>query len=118
MTQPFRDGIANAAETISLLSVVVLAFVNVFFASFVSLAVTIMDDHFNVWWKFYQWVEVVILCFLPAAFVFLLIAAILSQMCRIIVLFCRFISESFLCFILQQNNRDVEDEEEMRPLLN
>ena len=34
MTQPFRDGIANIVETISLLCIVLLGMANVFFASF------------------------------------------------------------------------------------
>ena len=46
MTQPFRDITANRVETISLLSLVLLGMVNVFFASFVSLAVP-LTDHFK-----------------------------------------------------------------------
>ena len=39
LTQPFRDGIVNIVETVSLLSIVLLGMINVFFASFLSLAV-------------------------------------------------------------------------------
>ena len=40
-TQPYRDGIANKVETISLLSLVLLATINTFFASFPSFGITL-----------------------------------------------------------------------------
>ena len=46
ISQPFRDVTANNLETISLLSLVLLGMANMFFASFVSLAVA-LTDHFQ-----------------------------------------------------------------------
>ena len=88
LSQPFRDGFANIVETISLLFVVVLAIVNVFFASFLSLAVP-LNDHFTSWWNACQVVEIVILCAVPAVFGLLVVAAVLSQVCRLTVVVCR-----------------------------
>ncbi|KAL9969737.1 hypothetical protein ACROYT_G021992 [Oculina patagonica] len=84
VAQPFRDSIANVVEAISLLSVAVLAIGNVFFASFLSLAVP-LNNHFSLWWNVLQGVENVILCFVPAVFGILVVTAILSQLCRIAV---------------------------------
>ena len=84
LTQPFRDSTANKVETISLLFLVVLAIVNVFFASFMSLAVP-FSDHFSFWWDICQGVEIVILCFVPVLFGIFLAITILSQLCRMVV---------------------------------
>ena len=86
-TQPFRDRIANMLETISLLSLVLLATVNVFFASLLSLAVP-LNDHFNTWWDFCEVVEVVILGAVPVVSCLLVFAAMVSQLCRIIFVVC------------------------------
>ena len=83
-TQPFLDRIANTAETISLLFIVVLANVNVFFASFLSLAVD-FEDVFSHWWKIFEVVEIIVLCFVPVVFGILVIIAILLQLCRLII---------------------------------
>jgi len=82
MTQPFRDGIANTVETISLLFVLLLGMMNMFFASFVSLAVK-LNDHFSSWWKACQVVEIAILCSVPLVFGLLLVIFIVSQVCRL-----------------------------------
>ncbi|XP_078372186.1 uncharacterized protein LOC144655886 [Oculina patagonica] len=84
VAQPFRDGIANTVETISLLSIAVLATGNVFFASFLSLAVP-LNYHFASWWNVFHGLEIAILCFVPAVFGILVVTAILSQFCRIAV---------------------------------
>ena len=81
MTQPFRDITANKVETISLLSLVLLGMVNVFFASFVSLAFS-LTDHFKFWWRFCQVLETVILCAVPALFSIFVISAALSLVIR------------------------------------
>ncbi|PFX28788.1 Uncharacterized protein YfaL [Stylophora pistillata] len=47
---PFRDVTPNIIETISLAFIVVLGSVNVYFASFVSLGVSIDDTHFSYSW--------------------------------------------------------------------
>ena len=94
-TQPFRDSIANTAEAISLLFIVVLANVNVFFASFLSLAVPHEGD-LGSWWKVFEGVEIVILCFAPVVFELLIVIAILSQLCRLAVVVCRLLCKLWL----------------------
>ena len=119
LIQPFRDDIANTVETIYLLCVVVLAIENVFFASFLSLAVPITDDHFNFWWKIYQGIEIVLICSFPAVLGLLLIAVILSQMCRLTVLVCRFVYNSCLdlCGRPPQYSRLQDHVDRTKPLL-
>ena len=113
LTQPFRDGIVNTVETISLLFIVLLGLLNVFFASFLSLAVP-FDDHFSTWWNVCQGVEVVILCLVPGALGLLIVTAVLSQLCRITVVVCRFLTNIFwICFRLCFSKLD----DETRPLL-
>ena len=112
-TQPFRDSIANTAETISLLFIVVLANVNVFSASFLSLAVP-HEDVLSSWWKVFEWVEITILCFAPVVFGLLVVIAILSQLCRLTVVVCRLLRKLCLVFCrLYYSNQDSET----RPLL-
>ena len=94
-TQPFLDSIANTAKTISLLFIVVLANVNVFFASFQSLAVE-HEDVFSSWWKVFEVVEIIILCFVPVVFGILVIIAILSQLCRLTVVVFRLLRKLWL----------------------
>ena len=113
LTQPFRNGIANAVETISLLSLGLLANVNTFFASFLSLAVP-LNDHFTSWWNACQVVEIVILCAVPAVFGLLVVTAVLSQVCRLTVVVCRFLFHLFcVCFSWCSRKQD----DETRPLL-
>ena len=106
MTQPFRNVTANNLETISLLSLVLLGMVNMFFASFVSLAVSLTDhDHFQLWWLFCEVVETVILCAVPAIFGIFVIVAALSLVIRFLVA-----CFSWCCSKLKRS-------EEIRPLL-
>ena len=112
-TQPFRDSIANTAETISLLFIVVLANVNVFSASFLSLAVP-HEDVLSSWWKVFEWVEITILCFAPVVFGLLVVIAMLSQLCRLTFVVCRLLRKLWLvCCRSHCSNRDSEN----RPLL-
>ena len=101
MTRPFRDGFANSVETISLLSIVLLATINVFFASFLSLAVP-FNNHFSSWWNFCQVVEIAILIAVPGIFCLLVIAAVLSQVCRLIFVVGRCLrSRGLRCTLVQ-----------------
>ena len=112
-TQPFRDRIANMLETISLLSLVLLATVNVFFASLLSLAVPV-NDHFNTWWDFCEVVEVVILGAVPVVSCLLVFAAIVSQLCRIIFVVCISLRNLFsICFSFGYR----EQTDETRPII-
>ena len=104
MAQPFRDITANRVETISLLSLVLLGMVNVFFASFVSLAVP-LTDHFKFWWYFCEVVETIILCAVPAIISVFIIGAVLSLVIRFL----------FACFRWCYSK--FKQSEDMRPLL-
>ena len=108
LTQPFRDGIANIVETISLLSIVFFATANVFFASFLSLALPV-DDRFRSWYYASQVVEIIIIFAVPAVFGLLLVAAVLSQVCRFILVVCRLL---WNCFSWCGRKQD----DEMRPI--
>ena len=113
MTQPFRDGIANIVETISLLFIVLLGMINMFFASFLSLAVP-LNDHFISWWNACQLIEIFILCVVPAFFGLLLIAGVLSQLCRLSFAVCHFLCHVlWVCFSWRCRKQD----DEMRPVL-
>ena len=104
MTQPFRDITANRVETISLLSLVLLGMVNVFFASFVSLAVP-LTDHFKFSWYFCEVVETIILCAMPAIISIFIIGAVLSLVIRFLL----------ACFMWCYSK--FKQSEDMRPLL-
>ena len=113
MTWPFRDGIANVVETISLVFIVLLGMVNAYFASFLSLAVP-TNDHFTSWWNVFEVAEIIILCAVPAFFGLLLVAALLSQMFRLTVVVCRTLYHlCWVCFIWCSNKRN----DGMTPLL-
>jgi len=113
VAQPFRDSLANKAETISLLSIAILGMVNLFFASFLSLAVS-FNDHFSSWWNVCEGVEVVILCSVPAVCGVLVVIAILSQLCRLTVVLCRLLCNfCWICFRSRCSNQN----DEPKPLL-
>lgn len=115
LTQPFRDAIANIVETISLLFIVVLGLLNVFFSCIFSVfGGSICRSFQQFWWNVCQGVEVAILCLVPGALGLLLVTIVLSQLCRITVVVCRFLSNLFwICFRLCYRRQD----DERRPLL-
>ena len=87
ITQPFRDDIANIVETISLLCVVQLGIINTFFASFYSLGVPLQGSNPLISWaSAFQVVEIIILGFVPAVACLFVVAAVLSQGGRLLVL--------------------------------
>lgn len=88
--KPFRDPKANTVETISLLSLIVLGMVNLFPASFLSLAVT-STGPFGGWLNFCLWVELLVLGFVPALVALLVMVFTISQACRLIFYVCRFV---------------------------
>ena len=113
VAEPFRDSLANTAETISLLSIAILGMVNLFFASFLSLAVP-FNDYFRYWWNVCEGVEVVILCLVSAVFGLLVVIAILSQLCRLAVMVCRLLYNfCWICFRSRYSNQN----DEQKPLL-
>ena len=99
-TQPYRDGIANKVETISLLSLVLLATINTFFASFPSFGITLDSTNpYTPSANAFRIVEITIICFLPAIACFLLISALLSLVCRLVVVLyrtiCRWVTSCY-----------------------
>ena len=104
LTLPFRDGTANILETISLLSLVFLATVNAFFASFLSLAVS-FNDHFKFWWNFCEVVELVIVGAVPLVVCLILAAAVFSQLCRLILVVSVYLRNLWwVCFMWYSNS--------------
>ena len=89
---------------VSLLSLVLLGMVNMFFASFVSLAVP-LTDHFKFSWYFCEVLETVILCAVPAIISIFVIGAALW-------LVIRFLLACFRCCYSK-----FKQSEDMRPLL-
>ena len=86
IAQPFRDDIANTVETISLLCVVQLGIINTFFASFHSLGVPLQGSNPLISWaRAFQVVEIIILGFVPAVACLFVVAAVLSQGGRLLV---------------------------------
>ena len=112
MVQPFRDSSANRVETISLLFLTVLAILNMFFASFLSLAAT-SDAYLSSWWDGCQVLQVIILCAVPTLFCLLVVAAVLSQLSRLIIVAGRFLRK-IMWICLRMCDRDQNDER--RPL--
>ena len=110
LTHPFRDRMANTLETISLLSLVLLGTVNVFFASFLSLAVP-LSDHFQSWWSLCEQVEIVILGTVPVVFCLFLFALFISQVFRVVLFVCAFLRHLFSTCMMQRNY------DETRPVL-
>ena len=86
IAQPFRDDIANTVETISLLCVVQLGIINTFFASFYSLGVPLQGSNPLISWaSAFQVVEIIVLGFVPAVTCLFVVAAVLSQGGRLLV---------------------------------
>ena len=86
IAQPFRDDTANTVETISLLCVVQLGIINTFFASFHSLGVPLQGSNPLISWaRAFQVVEIIILGFVPAVACLFVVAAVLSQGGRLLV---------------------------------
>ena len=86
IAQPFRDDIANTVETISLLCVVQLGIINTFFASFHSLGVPLQGSNPLISWaRAFQVVEIIILGFVPAVACLFVVAVVLSQSGRLLV---------------------------------
>ena len=86
IAQPFRDDVANTVETISLLCVVQLGLINTFFASFHSLGVPLQGSNpLTSWTSAFQVVEMIILGFVPAVACLFVVAAVLSQGGRLLV---------------------------------
>lgn len=77
-----------------------------FFASFVSLAGT-SDAHLSSWWSFCKVIEVVIICASPALFCLLVFFAVLSQLCRLIIVVAGYLWKFiWICVNSRSSNQD------------
>ena len=110
MAKPFRDGTANSAQFVSLTALVVLATISMSKSSTVTLA-TEPEGSAKVVFSLLEWIEIVLLAFLPVVFFFIVVLGLVSLICR-------------LCFILYQltvklfsRSFGVTRTETLRPLL-
>ena len=82
--KPFKDSKANVIESLSLLSLVAIATINVAKASFVSAAVVAEGpvlDRFEV----FEWIEIVLLLTAPGVLFMLAFAALVNQIVRFVM---------------------------------
>lgn len=94
--QPFRDPKANLAETVSLLSLVALATINVFLSIFPSLDVVAKGPLLSQL-AFCAWLEAVILGLLPVLFALALVMIVMSQCVRLLLWGCKVICTCWEC---------------------
>ncbi|KAL9973712.1 hypothetical protein ACROYT_G020200 [Oculina patagonica] len=82
--KPFREALANIAETLSLTALTMIAFINLTKATLMSFGVTI-DGPYRSYLDALEWFEVCALAFVPLLVSGLVIFAILSQLARLLV---------------------------------
>ena len=88
--------------------------VNIFFAAFLSLAVSPLNDHFSSWQNACQVVEIIILCAAPAIFALLVVVFAMSQVVRLSFKICCILHHLYVaCFSWCGGRKD----HEMSPLL-
>ena len=85
--KPFRSNAANSAETMSLLALVVLANTNMY-KSFYANSNEDVSSNYRVIFQVIDWIEVVLLGFLPVLFALLVSLAIISVTARLIFVVC------------------------------
>ena len=85
VTRPYRSVKANTCETISLIALVTIATFNALEAAFVSAGLEPSGPSKTVFLAL-QWIEVVLLGFVPGAFGVLVMFTCLSQLARLVVL--------------------------------
>ena len=84
LKNPYRDPIANKAETFSLLTLVMMAVINLTKATLVSFG-TSTDGPTKPYLETLEWAEFCALAFLPALLSIFLVFAIFSQLVRLLV---------------------------------
>ncbi|KAL9973718.1 hypothetical protein ACROYT_G020206 [Oculina patagonica] len=84
LKEPFRDPLANKAETLSLTALTLIALINLTKATLMSFGVTI-DGPYRSYMDTLEWFEVCALAFVPVLVSGLVIFAILSQLARLLV---------------------------------
>ena len=114
--KPYRDVKANTCETVSLLALVVIATFSVGEAAFMSAGVEAAGPNKESF-QVLQIVEVVLLGFLPAVFCVLLMFALLSQLCHLVVLLIRGFKKLLHNMHAICDRSGLATNEEQRPLL-
>ena len=85
LKNPYRNALANKAETLSLAALSIIAVINLAKATFISYGVA-LDDPDIPYLETLEWFEVCTLTFAPAFLSLLVTFAILSQLARLVVL--------------------------------
>ena len=91
LKNPYRNPIANKAETLSLLALVGMAVINLTKATLISFGTSI-EGPAKYDMKILDWVEIVALAFVPALFVIFVIFATFSQLARLMTSLAKIIS--------------------------
>lgn len=108
MKNPYREPMANKAETLSLTTLTMIAVINLTKATLLAFGIT-TDGPYRSFLEILEWFEVISLAFVPALVTVLVIFAILSQLARLVV---------FLIKQLFQLRNSEWAMEQRRPLLN
>ncbi|XP_067041944.1 uncharacterized protein [Acropora muricata] len=96
---PFKDCIANRSETASLLILTVMAVINLSKATLISFGITI-DGPATSYLEVLDWFQVCVLAFLPSMLATYLVAAVLSQLGRLIL----FLSKAIFRFAIEKES--------------
>ncbi|PFX17578.1 hypothetical protein AWC38_SpisGene18099 [Stylophora pistillata] len=113
LKNPYRHPMANNAETLSLVTLSLIAIINLAKATPLSFGIT-TDGPSGAYLKGMEWFEVCALAFVPAIVSVLITFAIFSQLAR----FALFVIEQFLRCCLKLRIYPCNTDQEERPLLN
>ena len=80
---PYREPIANKAETLSLTTLTLIAVINLTKATLLAVGITI-DGPYRSYLKTLEWFEVISFAFVPVLVSVLVVIAILSQLARLV----------------------------------
>ena len=105
--KPFQNNRANTGETVSLLALVILANIN----SYKSFYANSQEEIINSWMPVLDWVEIILLGFLPAIFALMVVFVSISLITRLIFVVCS------VC-ICEGIQRGLKRSSERAPLLN
>ena len=84
MKNPYREPMANRAETLSLTTLTMIALINLTKATLLAFGITIDGPH-RSYLETLEWFEVISLAFVPVLVSVLVIIAILSQLARLVL---------------------------------
>ena len=84
MKNPYREPMANKAETLSLTTLTMISIINLTKATLLAFGIT-PDGPYRSYLEILEWFEVISLAFVPALVFVLVIFAILSQLVRLVL---------------------------------